>query len=64
MKYRVDADAYGGLCLRSRKTGGTGLGLAIAQAIALRLIGVYLLHLSHAACAIFAITCSRVASSA
>jgi two-component system, OmpR family, Ni(II)-sensor and/or redox sensor kinase NrsS len=32
--YRVDGDAYGGLRLRSRKTGGTGLGLAIAQAIA------------------------------
>ena len=32
--YRVDGDAYGGLRLRSRKTGGTGLGLAIAVAIA------------------------------
>ncbi len=32
--YRVDSDAYGGLHLRSRKTGGTGLGLAIAVAIA------------------------------
>lgn len=32
--YRVDGDAYGGLRLRSSKTGGTGLGLAIAVAIA------------------------------
>jgi two-component system, OmpR family, Ni(II)-sensor and/or redox sensor kinase NrsS len=32
--YRVDGDAYGGLRLRSQKTGGTGLGLAIAVAIA------------------------------
>ncbi|MBE9106119.1 GHKL domain-containing protein [Nostoc cf. edaphicum LEGE 07299] len=31
--YRVNSDAYGGLRLRSRKTGGSGLGLAIAQAI-------------------------------
>ncbi|MGF1935720.1 MAG: two-component system sensor histidine kinase RppB [Nostoc sp. ChiQUE02] len=31
--YRVDRDAYGGLCLRSRTSGGSGLGLAIAIAI-------------------------------
>jgi signal transduction histidine kinase len=29
----VNSDAYGGLRLRSRKTGSSGLGLAIAQAI-------------------------------
>ncbi|ODG98433.1 hypothetical protein A4S05_08865 [Nostoc sp. KVJ20] len=31
--YRVNSDAYGGLRLRSRRTGGSGLGLAIATAI-------------------------------
>lgn len=31
--YRTNSDAYGGLRLRSRKTGGSRLGLAIAKAI-------------------------------